>query len=240
MFNMAGVSEEDQLDREAAQQVMRRAWRTLAPYRRPLRWALFLVVVYTLCALAGPYLVKVGIDRGIRRHDALALNLAVGGFLFVALLSFVVNGVQVMMVGRVGEGFLRDLRVRVFDHLQTLSMPFYDREKAGVIVSRMTSDVDSLQDLVQQGLLQFVSSVLLILFSVVVLTVVSWQLTLVCLIPAAVRDRGEREVPARLEPGLPHDPRPDRHRALVAAGGDQRCPGDPGVRPGGCGDRAVR
>jgi ATP-binding cassette subfamily B protein len=61
-------------------------------------------------------------------------------------------------------------------------MPFYDREKAGVIVSRMTSDVDSLSELVQQGLLMFVSNGLLLVFSVALLVALSWQLTLVCLI----------------------------------------------------------
>ena len=70
----------------------------------------------------------------------------------------------------------------MFDHLQRLSMPFYDREKAGVIVSRMTSDVDSLPELVQMGLLMFVSNGLLLVVSVVVLALVSWQLLLLCLI----------------------------------------------------------
>jgi ATP-binding cassette subfamily B protein len=183
MWNMAGVDAEDQLDREAAQRVLRRAWGTLRPYRRQLRWSLVLITIYTLCALAGPYLVKVGIDRGIDRNDPTALNVAVAGFAFAALLSYVVNGRQIMLVGRIGEGFLRDMRVRVFDHLQVLSMPFYDREKAGVIISRMTSDIDALQDLVQQGLLQFVSSTLLIVLSVIVLAAVSWELMLVCIIP---------------------------------------------------------
>ena len=87
-----------------------------------------------------------------------------------------------MIVGRVGEGFLRDLRIRVFNHLQRLSMPFYDRERAGVVVSRMTSDVDSLAELVQIGLLMFLMNALLLVFSIIVLAVVSWQLLLVCLI----------------------------------------------------------
>ena len=89
---------------------------------------------------------------------------------------------QVQLISRIGESFLRDLRLRVFDHLQRLSMPFYDREKAGVIVSRMTSDVDSLQELVQMGLLMFVSNGILLVVSVVVLAVVSWKLLLLCLI----------------------------------------------------------
>jgi len=183
MFSMAGVSEEDQLDREAAAKVLGRAWRTLGPYRRQLRLATLLVIVYTLTTLAGPFLVKLGIDHGIKQGDGGVLNVTVAAYVVVAILGFLVNRVQVLLVGRVGEGFLRDLRVRVFDHLQSLSMPFYDREKAGVVVSRMTSDVDSLQELVQMGLLQFVSSALLIVLSVVVLALVSWQLTLICLIP---------------------------------------------------------
>ncbi|HEX7134700.1 MAG TPA: ABC transporter ATP-binding protein, partial [Iamia sp.] len=79
--------------------------------------------------------------------------------------------------------FLRQLRVRVFDHLQRLSMAFFDREKAGVVVSRMTSDIDSLQELVQLGLLQFTSSVLLIVLTLVLLAATSWQLLLVVAIP---------------------------------------------------------
>ncbi len=86
------------------------------------------------------------------------------------------------MVSKAGEGFLRDLRTRVFDHLQRLSMPFYDREKAGVLVSRMTSDVDSLAELVQMGLVMFAMNTLLLVFSLIVLVIVSWQLALVCLI----------------------------------------------------------
>ena len=103
-------------------------------------------------------------------------------YVVVALVAYVVYRVQIMLVGRIGEGFLRDLRVRVFDHLQHLSMPFYDREKAGVIVSRMTSDVDALAELVQAGLLMFLGNGLLLVFSVVVLAIVSWQLLLVCVV----------------------------------------------------------
>ncbi|MBV9950585.1 MAG: ABC transporter ATP-binding protein, partial [Acidimicrobiia bacterium] len=180
---MAGVSEEDQLDRDAARRVLRRSWREMAPYRRQLRAAIGLIVLYTLMILAGPYLVKIAIDHGIKKGNGHVLDVCVVLYLIVAAVGFFANRVQVVLVGRVGEGFLRDLRIRVFDHLQALSMPFYDREKAGVIVSRMTSDVDSLQDLVQMGVLQFMSSLLLIFLSVIVLAAVSWQLLLVCLIP---------------------------------------------------------
>ena len=177
------VDADDKLDRRAAGRVLRRAARMLRPYRREVRGAIALVIVSNLCVLAGPFLLKVGIDRGIRRGDEGVLEVAVGVYVVVAIVGYLAGRWQVLLISRAGEGFLRDLRVRVFDHLLRLSMPFYDREKAGVVVSRMTSDVDSLQELVQQGLLQLAASLVLIGASVIVLALVSWPLLLVCLIP---------------------------------------------------------
>jgi ATP-binding cassette, subfamily B, bacterial len=154
----------------------------LRPYRRQVVVALGMVVLWTCTTLAGPFLVRYGIDHGITQDDASALNAAVIGYVVVAGISYIAYRYQVLLISRIGESFLRDLRLRVFAHLQRLSMPFYDREKAGVIVSRMTSDVDSLQELVQMGLLMFVSNGLLLVVSVVVLAAVSWQLLLLCLI----------------------------------------------------------
>ena len=179
----AAVTEEDRLDAKAAGQVMRRAARTMGPYRTRLWLALGLLVTFTLCTIAGPYLVRYGIDHGIRDGDGGALDLAVGAYVAVALVGFFVNRAQIVVISQVGEGFLRDMRNRVFDHLMRLSMPFYDREKAGVVVSRMTSDIDSMQELVQQGLLQFVSSILLIVLTLVLLALTSWELLLVVAIP---------------------------------------------------------
>lgn len=182
MWGEVGTAEEDQLDAAQARRVMRRALRMLGRYRRDVVVASVLIVLWTGSILAGPFFVKFGIDQGITQGDARALNVAVVGYVVVAVLSYFIYRAQVRIVGRVGEGFLRDLRIRVFDHLQRLSMPFYDREKAGVVVSRMTSDVDSLAELVQFGLLMFLMNALLLVFSVVVLAVVSWQLLLVCLV----------------------------------------------------------
>ncbi|MGH9230801.1 MAG: ABC transporter ATP-binding protein, partial [Acidimicrobiales bacterium] len=128
------------------------------------------------------YLVRYGIDHGINEGDAGALNAAAIGYVVVAVLAYITHRIQITLISRVGEDFLRRLRIRVFDHLQSLSMPFYDRSKAGVLVSRMTSDVDSLSELIQLGLAMFVSNAVLLLVSLVVLTTVSWQLMLVCMV----------------------------------------------------------
>src|SRR5690606_21826025 len=182
MWGGAGVRAEDQLDAVEARRVLRRSFQLLRPHRRQVTGAVAMVVFWTGTVLAGPYLVRIGIDQGIKKGDTAVLNATVAAYVVVAALAYVTNRRQITLISRVGEQFLRELRVRVFDHLQRLSMPFYDRSKAGVLVSRMTSDVDSLAELMQFGLSMFVSNFLLLLVSLVVLASVSWQLLLVCAI----------------------------------------------------------
>lgn len=186
MMPMSGVDPVDRLDRRQAGRVLGRAAQMLGPYRREVVGASALVVVSTAAVLAGPLLLRYGIDHGIRPGDGQVLDRAVVAYAAVAVVAYLAARMQVLLVSRAGEGFLRDLRVRVFDHLLRLSMPFYDREKAGVVVSRMTSDVDSLQELVQMGLIQLVSSCLLIVGSLVVLAAVSPTLLAMCLVPLPV------------------------------------------------------
>ena len=182
MWGDVGTAEEDRLDAREARQVIRRAFRMLGPYRRKVVVSCVLLVVWTGTVLSGPFLVRYAIDHALTVGDAGALNLAIGLYVVAAVLGYVVYRQVVVSVSLVGESFLRDLRNRVFAHLMRLSMPFYDREKAGVVVSRMTSDVESLQELVQFGLLMFVTNGLLLVFSFIALGVVSWQLLLVCLV----------------------------------------------------------
>ena len=86
---------------------------------------------------------------------------------------------QQLAINRAGEGFLRDLRVAVFDRLQAQSMAFFDRNKAGVLVARMTADIESMGELIQWGLLQFVGAGLLLLMTLILMTALSWQMTLI-------------------------------------------------------------
>jgi len=182
MWMAGGVDEDDKLDAAAARRVAGRTWSYLRESRGRIALAGVLAVAYTAATLAGPYLVRIGIDDGIKPRDGDVLNRVVIAYIAIALVSYVVYRRQVFVVARIGEDFLRAMRIRVFDHLQRLSMPFYDREKAGVVVSRMTSDIDSLSELVQMGLLMFVQNGLLLVVSVVVLGLVSWQMLLLCLV----------------------------------------------------------
>lgn len=178
----AAVDEEDKLSAGEARKVLRRAFRMLRPYRRQVVLAALVLLGSTAAILAGPALVRYGIDRGLRRRDPGALNLAAAGYLFAAIAALALARAQILLVARIGEQFLRDLRVRVFAHLQNMSMAFFDTQQTGRLVSRMTSDIDSLQELVQQGLVMFVTNLLLLVLSVLVLVSMSPLLAAVCLV----------------------------------------------------------
>lgn len=162
--------------------LLRRLVGTLGEQRRDALLALVLMSVWTGATLAGPWAIKYAIDQGISRGDVGKLNVAIVAYVAISLATYLVYRAQIRVLSKVGEGILRRLRLAVFEHLLRLPMPFYDRNKTGVLVSRMTSDVDSLQELVQTGLMQVVGSSLLLFLSLVTLSLVSWRLMLVCLV----------------------------------------------------------
>ena len=182
MWSQGGVTDEDRLSRAQARTVIGRVFKMAAPFRKTMYVAFACVCVTTLCALAGPLLVRRGIDLGIRGNDPTSLNISVGMYLLVALIAYVFGRAQFLFLNRTGESFLRVLRLAVFRQMQRQSMAFYDRNKAGVLVARMTADIESMAELVQWGLLQFISAGMLIVFALVLLATLSWQLTIVALL----------------------------------------------------------
>jgi len=183
VFQMGGaVAPEDQLDTTQTRTVMRRVLRMAAPFKRTAYAALGCVVVTTSATLAAPILVRHGIDAGIRAGDLFELNLSVGLYLAITALAYTFGRMQYVFLNRTGESFLRELRLKVFAAMQRQSMEFYDRNKAGVLVARMTADIETMGELIQWGLLQFLASGFLVILAFVVLFSLSWHLTLVVLI----------------------------------------------------------
>jgi ATP-binding cassette subfamily B protein len=172
------LDDESRLDREAARRVLRRLAAMLRPQRRAVIVATLLLVVQTAALLAGPLIVRWGVDAGLVAKDAQVVNLAAIAYLIVALLGAGFGRAVIWTVSRTGEQFLRSLRMRVFRHLVGLDLGFFEREKTGRLVARMTSDIDALQDLVSQGLVMFVQNVLIFVGTLVVITLLSWELTL--------------------------------------------------------------
>lgn len=157
-------------------------------HRRPALAAMGFVTLATAATVVGPVLVGRAVDDGILAGDRRFLMTMVAAYVAVVAVAYVGGRRQYVLVNRAGEGFLRDLRVRLFDHLQRQPLSFHDRHRSGVLVSRMTADVESMSELVQWGLLQFVSAAILLALSFVVLLTLSWQLTLValCVVPLVV------------------------------------------------------
>src|SRR2546429_599819 len=132
----------------------------------------------TAAALAPAPLAKLAIDDGIRKHDVGALDLIVLAFLLSALVYAVASYAQTYLVGWVGQRALQDLRVRLFSHLQRLSIGFYSRNRAGVIISRITNDVEALDQLVADGMATLFQSGLTLIGVVIILVVLDPHLAL--------------------------------------------------------------
>lgn len=113
------------------------------------------VVIETTLLQAGPALVQIGIDHGIARRDMTVLVWATAIFVAAVVATGFATATRMRQTARLAASATRDLRVRVFAHLQRLSLDFYTEEKTGVILTRMTSDVESLQNLLQDGFAQF-------------------------------------------------------------------------------------
>ncbi len=125
----------------------------LVPHWRPLLGALALVVVETGASLVGPVLTQIGIDDGIAAGDVGVLVAAAVAYLAAIVLSVATGAARIAWTGRVGERLMLALRVRVFAHLQRLSVGWYTEEKAGRVLTRMTSDIDALSALFHDGLI---------------------------------------------------------------------------------------
>jgi len=167
-------------------QQTRRRLATLARLARPYKARTTLAVVtlvgYALVALLPPYLVKLAIDDGIEKGDLATLTTVVVAFVAAGIAAFALSAAQTYFTGWVGERALADLRIHLFTHLQRLSLGFYERNRTGAIISRITNDVEALDQLVTDGLSSLVQNTLVLGGTAVVLFVLDWRLALATLV----------------------------------------------------------
>ncbi len=140
------------------------------------------LIAYTLVALLPPYLAKLAVDHGIQTRDLETLTLVVVAFVAAGVAALVLSGAQTYLTGWVGERALADLRIRLFGHLQRLSLGFYERNRTGAIVSRITNDVDALDQLVTDGVSSLVQNSLVLCGTAVALFLLDWRLALATLV----------------------------------------------------------
>ena len=151
----------------------------LRPYRGKVALMFVALLVATGAGLAPPYLAGKAVDSGIVTGDVSALDWIVAAFVVVATLYAVSTYLQTYLVGWVGTRALQDLRERVFAHLQTMSIGFFTRRSPGVLISRMTNDIEALNQLVTDGVVTMFSSVLTLVGVVVILLFLDVKLALV-------------------------------------------------------------
>jgi ATP-binding cassette subfamily B protein len=193
-WSQGAVEDEDRVDAAEAGRIVKRTWRLMKPYHGGMLVALAVLVGFTLTTVAGPVIIGYSIDHALSPHhfDKRVIIVATLVYAVVAISMALLERTQIVLVNKVGESFLRDLRKRVFAHILSLSMSFFDREQTGRLVSRMTTDIDALENLVQQGLVIFVTSGLLFLGVIVIMAVLSpllFAATLVVLPPVIVASR---------------------------------------------------
>ncbi|MEA2209392.1 MAG: ATP-binding cassette, subfamily bacterial [Solirubrobacteraceae bacterium] len=157
----------------------------IKPYRARAALTLVALVLGTAASLAPPLLARAAIDDGIQRHDVGKLALVVVAFLVSALLVWAMTYVQTYLVGWVGQRALADLRIRIFTHLQTLPIGFYESRPAGVLISRITNDVEALDSLVTDSVVTLFQAGLTLIGTVGILLYLDVKLALItfCVLP---------------------------------------------------------
>jgi ABC-type multidrug transport system fused ATPase/permease subunit len=155
------------------------------PYKLRAVATIAVLLVGTAASLAPPLLAKIAIDRGIEQHDVRTLEIVVLAFLVSAVLVWLTTGAQTYLVGWVGQRALADLRLRIFTHLQRQPIGFYESRPAGVLISRMTNDVEALESLVTDSVVTLFQAGLTLVGAVGVLLYLDVKLALLtfCIVP---------------------------------------------------------
>jgi ATP-binding cassette subfamily B multidrug efflux pump len=184
---MSDFREEEALGKAYDSQLMRRLMGYLRPYKGSVVFAVFLTLLVGPLEVVGPYLFGFGVDRYIvpgtngllPAADALrGVSLVSLGFLAALLLSFAVQFLQVRIMQNVGQQTLYDLRKEVFERLQRLPMSFFDRTPVGRLVTRVTTDVDALNDLFAAGIAAMANDAIVLLCIGAVMMWMNWRLAL--------------------------------------------------------------
>ena len=156
--------------------------RLTKPYKLRTALALLSLLAATATGLAPPYLAGMAVNRGIEEGDMRTLVILVIAFLVAGILNWLAGYAQTYFTGWTGERILADLRNLLFRHLQRLSLGFYERNRAGVIISRLTNDVEAIDQLVTDGVTTLVQSTLTLFGTAIILFILDWRLALATLV----------------------------------------------------------
>lgn len=171
--------DEDVIGKAYDARLMRRLLGYLRPHRHRVVLALAAIVGHSMMQLTYPYLTKVVIDQHILTGDLTGLNQIALLFLAILLASFLLEYLETYTMQMMGQRIMYDLRIQIYSHLQSLDVQFYDRNPVGRLMTRVTTDVDALNDLFASGVIAVFRDVFTLLGIMVILLVMDWRLALV-------------------------------------------------------------
>ncbi len=173
------MQEEEVLGKAYDARLMRRLLRYLHPYRPQVALALAAIISASVLQLAQPYLMKLAIDRYIATGDLQGLNRIALAFVAILLGSFALEFVQTWTLQMTGQRIMFDLRMQIYRHLQRIDLQFYDRNPVGRLMTRVTTDVDVLNDMFTAGVVSIFGDVFTLAGIMIVLVTMDWRLALV-------------------------------------------------------------
>ncbi len=211
---MSNAHEEEALGKAYDSHLMRRLMQYMRPYKWRVIFALTLTLAVTPLELAPPKLFQVAVDKYLvpASHQLLEITAAKRGliiisvvYLLVLIFDFLAQYVQIRIMQRVGQQTMYDMRREIFGHIQRLPMSYFDRNPVGRLVTRVTTDVDALNDLFAAGVVTMINDFFLLAVMVGVLLFLNWRLALAAP-PHSDGDRAHQCIP----PGIHLR---DEHRA---------------------------
>jgi len=176
---MPEFHEEELLGKAYDSRLMARLLTYLHPYRLSVFVAFILILAISALKLVGPYLTKVAIDDYIAEGDLAGLNVVAGLYILALVAQFVLSYFQVYVMNLTGQRIMLDMRREIFGHLQKLHPAFFDRNPVGRLVTRVTTDVDALNELFTSGVVTVFGDIFMLVGIMVVLISLNWKLALV-------------------------------------------------------------
>ncbi len=173
---------EEQLDKGYDPKVAQGLMEFVKPYASRMFFALILMIIVTAAAVSGPYFVKLAIDEGIGQHDIHALRNIALIYLAVSVIQLVTNFYRVRIMSRVGQHVLYDVRMAMFEHLQKLSLSFYNRYSVGRVITRVINDVGTLREFITWAVLAIVRNLLGIIGTLIAMLTLNVRLSLLTFI----------------------------------------------------------
>jgi ATP-binding cassette, subfamily B, multidrug efflux pump len=176
---VSAFHDDDAIAKSYDRQLMARLLRYLGPYKVAVAVSFLLIVAMAALDLVGPYLTKVAIDRHIARGDAAGLSRVAGLYLLVLLAAFAVRFAQVYILQMTGQRIMMDLRRQIYGHLQRLHVAYFDRNPVGRLITRVTTDVDAVNELFTSGVVTVFGDLFTLIGIMAVMLALDWRLALV-------------------------------------------------------------